>query len=198
MKCVILETNFNILFIDVDSQGQIYYNSESSTTTGSTAIASNEFDFNVISSESDYQLPPPPPPPSKETGIYSSHSNEQTEPHNKILPSISSEYQPTHFFAPIKTKDTTTAGIVARSVNFVETDRLRPDFHVSNVLATAPTSGAIRKQPAAASKAEPIYAEINKKNKCGSPSTFQVWQYQGYSLPGLWSPSFSRVFQGGR
>lgn len=132
----------------------------------------------MVSSESEYQLPPQSD--SSPTERDSTHSTIITSA-NKSCPT-NSDYQPTHFFSPIKAKPkpNTTAmippGMVDHTVHLIEAEHLRPDFHVSNVLAAPlPPSGAIKKQPpSTVPKAEPIYAEVTKKNKCSSPSTFQV------------------------
>lgn len=132
----------------------------------------------MASSESEYQLPPQSD--ISPTDRDSMHSTTLV-PTNKSCP-INSDYQPIHFFSPLKQKSKPIStpmipsGMVDQTVNLIETERLRPDFHVSNVLA-APISpgGAIKKQPqSTVPKIEPIYAEVIKKSKCSSPSTFQV------------------------
>lgn len=97
------------------------------------------------------------------------HSSSATE-HKTDSP----DYKPNNVIATIKTREAVApAGIVIDSVN-IESDRHRPDFHISNVLAAASTGGAIKKQHQSANKSEPIYAEISKKQKSKSPSIFQV------------------------
>lgn len=135
-------------------------------------IPASEWDFNALSSESEYQLPPQSI--SNKIGQDSSHSSSQSEPQKSD--SSVSDNQPAHFFSPIKSKQmvTESPGIVARNLDIVDQDRLGPDFHVSNVLAAASAAGAIKKQPTTVLKVEPIYAEVSKITKCVSPSAFQV------------------------
>lgn len=153
-----------MLLINLDAQGEIHYNTE-------IPHPSKDWDLNVNSIENEYELPPQADTIKHEIRL--SHSSSDTEPKTG-----NSDYKPVNFFSTIKPREgVASSGIVARSVNIVENDRLRPDFHISNVLAAASTGGAIKKQPQVAAKIEPIYAEVSKKNKCNSPSTFQVFIY---------------------